>query len=148
MVAFEPSGTVRTFRSGGGEIDLWFPGGEMVAGRIAGHVRAGLASAAFAEVDRYAAAQTFPGRGFIDFSAMTAFDWEARMTLLRWNLAHRRQASRLDILTDTWLAHMGLRALGTILGDRLVSHENRVTFEAAYASALARHSGTHRSIAP
>jgi hypothetical protein len=147
MHAFEPSGTVRTFRSGGGEVTLWFPGGELVAGRVEGHVRGGLAIAAFREIDRHTASHPFPGRGFIDFSAMTAFEWDARMTLLRWNLAHRRQAQRLDLLSETWLAHMALRALGTILGDRLVSHENRVTFEAAYASALGRHAGVSGSIA-
>jgi hypothetical protein len=148
MSGFEPSGTIKTFRSGGSEVTVWFPGGDLVAARIEGHVRGGLATAAFHELDRYAATGPFPGRGFIDFSAMTAFDWEARMTLLRWNLAHRHQANRLDLLTDGWLVHMGLRALGTILGDRLVSHEDRVTFDAAYASALARRTGTHGSIAP
>jgi hypothetical protein len=141
MGSFEPSGLSKSFRSGGGEVTLWFPAGDMVAGRIVGHVRSGLASAAFAEIDRYTATHRFPGRGFIDFSAMTNFDWEARMTLIRWNLAHRQQASRLDLLTEAWMTHLALRALSTILGDRLISHENRVTFEAAYTTALGQRTG-------
>jgi hypothetical protein len=140
MGRFEPTGLVKSFRSGGGELTLWFPGGDMVAGSVVGHVRHGLVAAAYAEIDRYAAANAFPGRGFVDLSAMTNFDWEARMTLIRWNVAHRREASRLDLLTDSAIVHLALRALSTILGDRLVSHEGRVTFDAAYATALAQRS--------
>jgi hypothetical protein len=141
MGTFEPTGVIKSFRSGASEITLWFPGGRMVVGRIVGHVRDGLAVAAFAEIDRYAASHGHPGRGFIDLSGMTNFEWDARMTLVRWNLAHRREASRLDLLTDSWTVHMALRALSTILGDRLVAHEDRVTFETAYTSALASRSG-------
>jgi hypothetical protein len=138
MGSFEPSGLIKTYRSGAGEITLWFPGGDLVAGRVVGHVRGGLATAAYAEIDRYAESQCFPGRGFIDFWEMTAFDWEARMTVVRWNLAHRHQATRLDLITSSLGAHIALRALGTILGDRLVAHEDRTTFEAAYATARGR----------
>jgi hypothetical protein len=148
MGSFEPTGLIKSFRSGGGEVTLWFPGGDMAAGRIVGYVRAGLATAAFAEMERYSASQVFPGRGFIDLSEMTNFDWEARMTLVRWNLAHRREASRLDLLTDAWLPHLALRALSTILGDRLVVHENRVTFEAAYTTALAQRSAARSRANP
>jgi hypothetical protein len=129
---------VKSFRSGGGEVTLWFPRGNLVAARIVGHVRGGLVMATFAEVDRYALAEVHPGRGFIDLSAMTNFDWDARMTLVRWNLAHRAEASRLDLLSASLLANIAIRALGTILGGRLVAHENRVTFEAAYTGALAQ----------
>jgi hypothetical protein len=138
MAGFEPSGLVRSFRSGNGEVTLWFPGANLVAARVVGHVRAGLATAAFAEIDRYAISQGHPGRGFIDFSAMTNFDWDARMTLVRWNLAHRHEASRLDLLTDSLLAHIAVGALATILGGRLVAHEDRVTFEAAYTTSVAQ----------
>lgn len=140
MGAFEPAGLIKPFRSGGGEITLWFPGGDLVAGRILGHVRAGLAQAAFGEIDHYAQSQEFPGRGFIDFSKMTDFDWEARMTLLRWNIAHRREAQRLDLLTDSYPVNLALRALGAVLGDRVVAHERCLTFEAAYSTALAQRS--------
>lgn len=140
MGRFEPTGQVKSFRSGSGEVTLWFPGGDIAAGVIMGHVRHGLVAAAFAEIDRYAAANTHPGRGFIDLSGMTNFDWEARMTLIRWNLAHRHEASRLDLLIDSSVARMALRALATILGHRLVPHTDRVTFEAAYGTALAQRS--------
>jgi hypothetical protein len=140
MGAFEPMGVTKSFRSGGGEVSLWFPGGDMVAARVQGHVRSGLARAAFGELDHYALAQEHPGRGFIDFSEMTEFDWEARMTLVRWNVANRRKAQRLDLLTQSWAIHLALRSLATILGERLVSHENRVTFESAYSTALTQRS--------
>lgn len=141
MRGFEPTGQIKSFRSGGGEITLWFPGENMVAGRVVGHVRRGLVAATYAEIDRYATSHGHPGRGFIDLSGLTDFDWEARMTLVRWNLAHRHEASRLDLLTDSRLAHLALRALATILGERLVAHEDRVTFEAAYGTALTTRCG-------
>jgi hypothetical protein len=136
MGRFEPSGLVKLCRSGGGEATLWFPGEDLVAARVSGHVRVGLAKAAFAEVDRYAASHVFPGRGFIDFSAMTNFDWDARMTLIRWNIAHRLKASSLDLLTDSWVVQLAVGSLARILGDRLVAHESRASFESAYAAAL------------
>jgi hypothetical protein len=145
MGGFEPSGLVKSFRSGGGEVTVWFPGGDMVAARVVGHVRGGLAVAAFGEIDRYAASQCHPGRGFLDLYDMTNFDWEARMTLVRWNLAHRREASRFDLLTGSWTANLALRALSTILGERLVAHEDRVTFEAAYTTARAQRSARLRA---
>src|SRR5205823_715679 len=119
MSTFEPTGVVKSFRSGGGEVALWFPGGDLVAARITGHVHTGLATAAFAEIDRYAASHCHPGRGFIDFSEMTNFDWDARMVLVRWNLAHREQASRMDLMTEERAVHLALRALRTILGERV-----------------------------
>ena len=141
MSSFEPTGVVKSFRSGGGDVTIWFPGGDLVAGRITGHIRAGLATAAFAELDRYGAAVCHPGRGFIDFSAMTDFDWEARMTLVRWNLHHRAKASRVDLMTESRTVQMALRALASILGDRMVVHQDRATFSAAYASAVAKRLG-------
>jgi hypothetical protein len=140
MGGFQPDGLVKSFRSGGGSITLWFPVGDIVAACVVGHIRTGLAAAAFAEIDRYASTTCHPGRGFIDFSELTNFDWEARMTLVRWNLAHRREAQRLDLFTDSRLLLMALRALATILGDRLVVHEDRATFAAAYTSAIAQRS--------
>jgi hypothetical protein len=140
MGGFEPDGLVKSFRSGGGAITLWFPAGDIAAATVVGHIRTGIAAATFAEVDRYASTSCHPGRGFIDFSGMTNFDWEARMTLVRWNLSHRREASRLDLFTDSRLTQMALRALVTILGERLVVHEDRATFVAAYTSAVAQRS--------
>lgn len=137
MGTFEPTGPVKSFRDGGGEVTVWFPAEEMVAGRVVGDIGGSLATAAFDEVDRHAASHGHPGRGFIDLSAMTHFDWEARLILVRWNIAHRHQASRLDFLADSWLAHMALRALSIVLDERLVAHEDRVLFEATYMRALA-----------
>jgi hypothetical protein len=149
MGRFEPSGQTKTFRSGAGEIVLWFPGGDLAVGRVVGHVRAGLAAAAFAEIDRYAAAHEHPGRGFIDFSEMTQFDWEARMTLIRWNVAHRLKARSMDVLTNSWIVQLALRSLGTVLRDRLVAHESRESFESAYGKALAQRAGRDvRSLSP
>lgn len=144
MGRFEPSGVVRSFRSGSGEVTVWFPGGDVVAARVAGYVRGGIAAAAYAEVDRYSASALHPGRGFVDLSELTDWDWDARMVLVRWNLAHRHQASRLDLLTSSRVVHLAVRALGTILENRFVAHEGRVTFEAAYGAALPARS----SIAP
>lgn len=142
MGRFTPSGLVRSFCGDGGEITLWFPGGDVAAGRVVGPVKRALAAAAYAEIDRYAASHCHPGRGFIDISAMTTFEWEARMVLVRWNIAHRHQASTMDVLTHSWIADMSLRTLGTVLRERLVVHENRTTFETAYSVALSRHTGT------
>jgi hypothetical protein len=138
MGAFEPTGLVKPLRTAVGAVTLWFPAGDLVAARVAGHVDAGLAAAAYAEVDRYAQAHEHPGRGFVDLTALTTFEWEARLTLMRWNVAHRYKASRMDVLTDSWIVHLSLGALGTILGDRLVAHQSRAAFETAYASSLAR----------
>jgi hypothetical protein len=138
MSSFEPAGIIKTFRSGGGEVTVWFPGGDLVAARIVGHVRTGLATAAFAELDRYGAAHCHPGRGFIDFTQMTDFDWDARMTLVRWNLANRAKATRVDLMTESRAVQMALRALASILGDRMVAHQDRATFIAAYTSAVSK----------
>jgi hypothetical protein len=136
VLPFEPSGTVRSLRGPLGEITLWFPGRGIAAGRVVGEVRATTVSAAYAEIDRYAATHGHPGHGFIDLSEMTAFDWESRMILVRWNLAHRKQASRLDLIAWSSAAHLGVRVLAIALGDLVVSHPTRASFEAAYASAL------------
>ena len=136
MGSFEPTGLVKPLRTAVGAITLWFPAGDLVAARVAGHVDAGLAASAYAEVDRYARSHEHPGRGFVDLSALTTFEWEARLTLMRWNVAHRYKASRMDVLSDSWIVHLSLGALGTILGDRLVAHQSRAVFEATYASAL------------
>jgi hypothetical protein len=136
MPGFEPTPEAKTFGSGEGKIVLWFPVDGVAAGRATGHIVGRLASAAFAEVDRVAQVREHPGRGFVDFSEMTGFDWDAKGVLLRWNVAHRHQASRLDILSGSWITHATITALGTILKDRLVSHAERGTFEWAYSVTL------------
>jgi hypothetical protein len=136
MRAFEPSGIVKSFRTGSGEVTLWFPGGAIAAARVVGHVRSGIAAAAYAEVDRYAAAHVHPGRGFIDLSEMEGFDWESRMILVRWNLAHRKEATRLDLIAWSSAAHLGVRLLSLALGDLVVSHGETRMFDAAYAAAI------------
>jgi hypothetical protein len=115
---------------------LWFPVDGVAAARVTGHIRAGIAVAAYAEIDRYATARTHPGRGFVDFSGMSEFEWDARAVMMRWNIAHRKQATRLDVLSGSWMTHSVLTALGTVLGHRLVSHADRLTFEAAYATTI------------
>jgi hypothetical protein len=136
--AFLPTPDARSFRSGAGEIVIWFPSEGIAAARVIGHIRAGIAIATYAEIDRYALAHAHPGRGFVDFSEMTAFDWDARGAMMRWNIANRKKATRMDVISGTWFAHLALTALGTVLGDRLVSHSERSTFEAAYVGALHR----------
>lgn len=138
MGSFEPSGLIESLRIGGGEVTLWFPGGDMVAARVGGDVGAPLARSVYDEIDRYAAVYEHPGRGFIDLSALTRFDWEARAILIRWNVAHRLKASGMDLLTDSWVFQLATRSLTRILGDRLVVHSTRASFETAYATALAR----------
>jgi hypothetical protein len=137
MGSFEATGMVKPLRDGQGAVTLWFPGEDIVAARVAGHVGANLVERTFAEIDRYAAKHVHPGRGFIDLSAMTTFDWEARLAFLRWNVANRLKASRVDLLIESWIVRLALGALSTILGDRVVTHEDRASFEAAYAAALA-----------
>ncbi|HEY1694866.1 MAG TPA: hypothetical protein VGG39_21995 [Polyangiaceae bacterium] len=127
---------VKPLRDGQGAVTLWFPGGDIVAARVTGHVGADLVGRTFAEIDRYAATDVHPGRGFIDLSAMTTFDWEARLAFLRWNVANRLKATRVDLLVESWIVRLALGALATILGDRMVAHEDRTSFEAAYAAAL------------
>lgn len=138
MPRFEPSGTVRSFRAPTGEITLWFPAKGIAAGRVVGEVRPPAVAAAYQEIDRYAETHGHPGHGFIDLSEMTGFDWESRMILVRWNLAHRKQATRLDLLAWSSPVHLGLRLLAIALGDLVVSHPSREAFEQAYASAVRR----------
>jgi hypothetical protein len=138
VASFEPSGHVRSFRGPLGEITLWFPGGEIAAGRVVGEVRAAATTSVFQELDRRSMSHGHPGLGFIDLSEMTGFDWESRMILVRWNLAHRKQASRLHLLAWSRAAHLGVRVLTIALGDLVVSHATRASFEAASAAALRR----------
>ena len=135
-LGFDPPADARTFRSGTGEVVLWFPGEGVAAARVAGNIHAAIAAAVYAEIDRYAASHAHPGRGFVDFREITDFDWEAKGIFLRWNIAHRHQASRFDILSGSRLTHAALTALGGVLGQRLVSHADLTTFEAAYAAAV------------
>jgi hypothetical protein len=135
---FEPSGIVKSFRSPLGEISLWFPGGGIAAGRVVGVIRAPAVAAAYQEIDRYAGLHGHPGHGFIDLSEMTDFDWDSRMIVVRWNLAHRKQAQRLDLLAWSSSAHLGLRVLNIALGDIVVSHATRASFENDYAAAVRR----------
>jgi hypothetical protein len=137
-LGFEPPADAKEFRSGTGEIVLWFPGEAVVAARVAGSIHAAIASAVYAEVDRYATSHAHPGRGFVDFRQMTEFDWEAKAVFMRWNIAHRHQAARLDVLSGSRLTHAALTALGGILGERLVSHADAATFEAAYSATIRR----------
>jgi hypothetical protein len=136
MSGFDPPLDARTFRSGAGEVVVWFPADGIAAARVTGNIRAGIAAAVYAEIDRYSLTHAHPGRGFVDFTEMTAFDWEAKGVLMRWNIAHRHQAERFDVLSGSWITHATISALGKILGSRLVSHAARATFEAAYAAAV------------
>jgi hypothetical protein len=136
MSGFDPPRSAKSFRSGAGEIVIWFPAEGVAAARVTGNIRAGIAAAVYAEIDRHALTHEHPGRGFVDFSEMTAFDWEAKGVMMRWNIAHRHQAERFDILSGSWITHATVTALGKILGARLVSHAARATFEAAYAAAV------------
>jgi hypothetical protein len=140
MSGFDPSADARSFRSGAGEVVLWFPVDGVAAARVSGNIRASLAVAVYAEIDRYAQTHVHPGRGFVDFTEMTAFDWEAKAVMMRWNIAHRRKASRFDILSGSRITHAMITALGGILGDRLVSHAEPSTFEAAYVATVRRRS--------
>lgn len=148
MGSFEPTGLVKSFRGAECAITLWFPGGDLVAGRVEGYVRTETVTAAFTEIDRYAGSHVHPGRGFMDLTAMTSFEWEARMALLRWNVAHRLKASRMDVLSGSWIVQIALGALGTILGERLVTHESRGDFESAYAAALAQRAAEAARVSP
>jgi hypothetical protein len=136
MGGFEPTTDARSFRSGAGEIVLWFPLEGVAAARVSGNIREAIAVATYAEIDRYALAHLHPGRGFVDLTEMTAFDWEAKAVMVRWNIAHRRRASRFDILSGSRIAHGAIKALGGVLGERLVSHADAATFEAAYTALL------------
>jgi hypothetical protein len=136
MSAFDPPAGAKSFRSGAGEIVVWFPADGIAAARVTGNIRAGIAAAVYAEIDRYSLTHVHPGRGFVDFTEMTAFDWEAKGVMIRWNIAHRRKAERFDVLSGSWITHATISALGKILGARLVSHADRATFEAAYAAAV------------
>src|SRR5258708_39200759 len=98
MSGFEATPSARSFRSGAGEVLIWFPAEGVVAARVTGHIRAGVAAAAYAELDRYALTHAHPGRGFVDFAEMTEFEWEARGVMIRWNVTHRKKAQRVDIL--------------------------------------------------
>jgi hypothetical protein len=142
MDSFEPSGVIKAFRTGSSELTLWFPGNEIAAARVVGRIRSAVAAAAYAEIDRYTAAQGFPGRGFIDLSGMEEFDWESRMILIRWNVAHRKQAAGLDLFAWSNAARLGLRLLSRALGDLVVSHQERETFNASYKRALTRSSAS------
>ena len=144
MPGFEPTPDAKTFANAEGEVVLWFPVDGVAAARITGRIHGDLASAAFAEVDRVAQTREHPGRGFADFSGMTDFDWEAKGILLRWNIAHRHQAARFDVLSGSWITHAMITALGTILRHRLVSHADRATFESAYAVMLRNSAGRLR----
>jgi hypothetical protein len=140
MAGFEPTADAKTFGSGEGEVLLWFPADGAVAARMTGHIVGRVAAATFAEIDRVAQAREHPGRGFADFTAMTGFDWEAKGVLVRWNIAHRHQASRFDVLSGSWITHATVTALSGVLGDRLVSHAERATFDAAYSVMLRKSS--------
>jgi hypothetical protein len=144
MPGFDPTPDAKTFGSAEGEVVLWFPVDGVAAARITGHIHGDVASAVFGEIDRVAQAREHPARGFADFSEMTDFDWEAKGVLLRWNIAHRHQASRFDVLSGSWITHATITALGTILRHRLVSHASRTTFDAAYAVMLRNSSGRLR----
>ena len=137
---FEPSGVVHTFGGPLGNITLWFPGGDIAAGRVTGVIRAPAVISVYQEIDRFSALHGHPGHGFIDLSGMTDFDWESRMILVRWNLAHRKQAQRLELLAWSNAAHLGLRVLNIALGDLVVSHSTRESFARAYSGALRRRS--------
>ena len=144
MAGFEPTEDARTFGSGEGEVVLWFPADGAVAARMTGHIVGRVAAATFAEIDRVAQTREHPGRGFADFTAMSGFDWEAKGVLVRWNIAHRHQAARFDVLSGSWITHAMITALGTILRHRLVSHADRATFESAYAVMLRNSAGRLR----
>jgi hypothetical protein len=135
---FEPGDDddARTIERGPGGITLWFPAPGTVAAHVRGHVLETLAAAAFDEVDRHAAKQSHPGRGFVDLSGLSGFDWGARLVMVRWNVAHRREAVRLHVLSpDHWSTTAALRALATVLRGRLVVHREPYTFDAAFAAA-------------
>jgi hypothetical protein len=140
MPGFEPTADARTFGSGEGEIVLWHPADGVAAARVTGYIVGRLASATFAEIDRVAEVRGHPARGFCDFSEMTGFDWDARGVFVRWNIVHRNQASRFDVLSGSWITHAVLTALGKVMGERLVSHAERATFEAAYGALLRKSS--------
>jgi hypothetical protein len=134
-VRFDPPSDARSFEDPSCKITLWYPSPGMVAARACGHVRRPVVAAAFTDIDRHAADQGHPGRGFIDMSELTGFEWSARLVLIRWNIAHRKEAVRLDILSHQWFTTSVLRALGTVLGGRLVVHGEAYTFDAAYAAS-------------
>jgi hypothetical protein len=135
-VRFDPPSDARSFDGPSCEITIWYPAPGMVAARARGHVRRPVVAAAFTDIDRYAAEHGHPGRGFIDMSDLTGFEWSARLVLVRWNVAHRKEAVRLDILSHHWFTTSTLRALATVLGGRLVVHGEAYTFEAAYAASV------------
>jgi hypothetical protein len=131
---FEPNQGARSFERGSGDITVWFPAAGTVAARVRGYVLEALAAIAFDEIDRHAAAHGHPGRGFIDLSELSGFDWGARLVLIRWNIAHRRQAVRLDVLSTGGTTTAALRALATVLRGRLVVHRESYTFDAAFSA--------------
>ncbi len=138
MSGFEPPGEARSYGDSAGEVTLWFPADGVAAARAVGYIPGGVAAAVYAEIDRVALAREHPRRGFVDFSGMTGFDWDAKAIMVRWNVAHRQEAARFDVLTGSWILHAVLAALGKVLGDRLVSHAERSTFDAAYNAELRR----------
>jgi hypothetical protein len=138
MRAFAPTGNIQKFREADGEVTLWFPAASMVAACVKGHIRAPTATAIYAAIDAYTASHGLPGIGFCDFEDLTEFDWEARMVLVRWNLKHRGEAQRFHMLVKSPIVQLALRLVSIVLGDVVVVHENRTTFEAAYRAMLAQ----------
>jgi hypothetical protein len=132
---FDPPSDARSFDDPSCEITVWYPAPGTVAARARGHVRRPVVAAAFMDIDQHAAQHGHPGRGFIDMSELTGFEWSARLVLVRWNITHRTEAVRLDILSHQWFTTSVLRALATVLGGRLVVHGEAYTFEAAYAAS-------------
>jgi hypothetical protein len=133
---FEPPSDAHSFDGPECDITVWYPAAGTVAARVRGHVSRSVAAATFADIDRHALEHGHPGRGFIDLSDVSGFDWAARLVLIRWNVAHRAQAVRLDVLSDHWVTASALRALATVLGGRLVVHGEAYTFEAAYFATV------------
>jgi len=138
MRGFAPTGDIKEFRGDNCDVILWFPASGIVAASLKGHIRAKVATAIYAEIDAYAAKHSFPGICFGDFEELTDFDWEARMALVRWNMKHRTEAQRFHLLMRSPVVQLALRVVSIALGDLVVVHENRATFEAAYTAALAQ----------
>ena len=64
-------------------------------------LRMRIARSIYARIDAHTATYEQPVHGFVDFSAVSGFDGEARSIALRWNIANRKPDSRMHLLVDS-----------------------------------------------
>ena len=119
-----------------GTLAIWQPSRGVLFTQVTGCFEDAFAASfisAFTSVVRNKTSQ----HAFHDWSAMVAYDVDARIALTRWSHAHRHTFASVHFLVSSTLVRLGVQVANVALGGFMTVHEARTSFE----HALVRETG-------